>query len=558
MEIMHDNYDHTSSQPILEETPDFIRNGKRIISFLLALYLVAILFVFPIYYRNFYFDILGAKYQFYYISTLTLIGGVVLTGIFMLIIDLVQYEGKFTTGFLQKFSTKNIRTTLSVPDVSLICFLAIAVLSTVFSDYIYESFWGNEGRYTGLFLLLLYGGSFFIVSKFLHFRSWYLDVFLVSSVLVCAFGITDYFNLDILHFKENIDPKQYNIFMSFMGNINTYTAYLSLVLGVSSVLFAAEKKNGKCVWYYICLVMGFFAIITGQSDNAYLALLALFASLPFYMFRSWGGIKRYLIILASFFSVVQVVDIINQTMSDQVLEIQGIFNFIVNFQGLAYIVIGLWIAVAAFYARKYIIKRQETPVGKMPCRIWGIVFLTGIVIVLWILFDANIAGNGERYGALSNYVVIDDEWGTHRGYIWKLAMRNYKEFSTVHKIFGSGPDTFGIITVKNNYNEMTSRYHEIFDSAHNEYLQYFVTIGPFGLLAYLTLLISSGVRMIRRAADKPYVIAALFAVLCYGAQAIVNINLPIATPVMWTILMIGLAGCRNQNRFRENTEKLGK
>ena len=137
--------------------------------------------------------------------------------------------------------------------VSLICFLAIAVLSTVFSDYIYESFWGNEGRYTGLFLLLLYGGSFFIVSKFLHFRSWYLDVFLVSSVLVCAFGITDYFNLDILHFKENIDPKQYNIFMSFMGNINTYTAYLSLVLGVSSVLFAAEKKNGKCVWYY-----GFF------------------------------------------------------------------------------------------------------------------------------------------------------------------------------------------------------------------------------------------------------------------------------------------------------------
>ena len=48
MEIMHDNYDHTSSQPILEETPDFIRNGKRIISFLLALYLVAILFVFTI------------------------------------------------------------------------------------------------------------------------------------------------------------------------------------------------------------------------------------------------------------------------------------------------------------------------------------------------------------------------------------------------------------------------------------------------------------------------------------------------------------------------------
>ena len=109
-------------------------------------------------------------------------------------------------------------------------------------------------------------------------------------------------------------------------------------------------------------------------------------------------------------------------------------------------------------------------------------------------------------------MVIDDEWGTHRGYIWRIGLENYKEFPLIHKIFGYGPDTFGIVTVNNNYDEMVSRYNEIFDSAHNEYLQYFVTIGPFGLISYLVLLVSAVLRMVRRAGDNPYVVAAAFSV----------------------------------------------
>ena len=57
-------------------------------------------------------------------------------------------------------------------------------------------------------------------------------------------------------------------------------------------------------------------------------------------------------------------------------------------------------------------------------------------------------------------------------------------------------------------------------------------------------------RMIKKAGDNPYVVATAFAVVCYGAQAFVNINLPIATPVMWTLLMMGLAGCRDTDENR--------
>lgn len=391
-----------------------------------------------------------------------------------------------------------MKQTLTVPDIALLLFLIIAALSTALSDYVFESFWGNEGRFSGLFLLLLYGISFFIISRLSQFKSWYLELFLVSSVLVCAFGITDYFSLNVLHFNDHIDPKQNNIFMSFMGNINTYTAYLSLVLGVSGALFASAKKAGRCVWYFLCLVLSLFALVTGQSDNAYLALLALFAALPFYMFRSRTGVRRYLVILASFFSVIQLIEIINGTMPDQVLEIQGIFSVLANFNGLPFIAAALWAAAGVLYARNYILKIPGEALGKRPVRVWGMFVMLCLALLIFVLFDANIAGHGARYGPLSSYVVIDDDWGTHRGYIWRLALRNYKEFSPIHKIFGYGPDTFGILTVNNNYEEMSRRYAEIFDSAHNEYLQYFVTIGP----------------------SPP--------------------------PVMWTLLMLGAAGCRGR------------
>lgn len=538
--------DHcASSQASGEEIPAFVKNGKKALSLLTALFLTAILFVFPIYYRDFYYDILPAKYQFYYVSVLALIGGVVIIASTMMTADLAGRGGRCTACFLSRFSIKHIKRTLTVPDLAMICFLVIAALSTLLSDYRYEAFWGNEGRFTGLFLLLLYGFSFFIISRLSTFKKWYLELFLVSSVLVCIFGITDFFNLNLLHFKDHIDPKHYAIFMSFMGNINTYTAYLSLVLGVAGALFASAKKTGACVWYFACFVLAIFAIITGQSDNAYLAILALFAALPFYMFRNWTGIRRYVVILASFFSTVQLIHIICQAMPDQVLEIQGIFSVLAGFSGLPRLVIALWAAAGVLYARKYLLNVQEKEPGMRLCKIWGVVFLAGAALLLLVLFDANIAGNGQRYGALRNYVVIDDEWGTHRGYIWRLGLRNYKNFSPIHKILGYGPDTFGIMTVTNNYQEMGMRYGETFDSAHNEYLQYFITIGPLGLAAYLTLLVSSGVRMVKRSAGQPHVIAALFAVLCYGAQALVNINLPIATPVMWTILMVGLSGCRD-------------
>lgn len=182
----------------------------------------------------------------------------------------------------RKKEKTGLKNRMELLDIAMLCFVAAASVSTLQSEYLYESFWGNEGRYSGLFLILIYGAGYFIITRFLDAKQWYLDAFLAAGILACLFGITDYFQMDLLGFKVNIAPEDYPIYTSTIGNINTYTSFVALVMGASAALFTAEKNLKRAVWYYVCTVIAFLAIIMGNSDNAYLSLAALFACLCYW------------------------------------------------------------------------------------------------------------------------------------------------------------------------------------------------------------------------------------------------------------------------------------
>lgn len=80
----------------------------------------------------------------------------------------------------------------------------------------------------------------------------------------------------------------------------------------------------------------------------------------------------------------------------------------------------------------------------------------------------------------------------------------------------------------------------IFDSAHNEYLHYLITIGFVGMASYIVFMVSSVVTMAKRMKDQPVVAAVMMAVLAYMVQATVNINLPIAMPIVLQLLAMGV------------------
>lgn len=508
--------------------------NNNAIKWITGLYVLIILAIFPLFYMDYYFNILQAKYYFYCIITILFIATTVLYCV---------YKSACKDNGWQQIKKK--LTSFSLPEKFLIAFLIINFISTIQSNYVYESFWGNEGRYSGAFLWLLYILSFLIISKLLNFKKWYLDVFLFTGMLICLFGITDYFQMDILHFKVNMNPYQKHMFVSTIGNINTYTAYVALVTGVSAVLYTLEREPMQMIKYFICMVISLFALIMGLSDNAYLALAALFAFLPFWLFKSRTGIRRYFIIVTTFSIVIWCIDFINKVMPDQVLSMDGMLRAISGFPGLEIVVVLLCLLSAGLCLADYLVKKDDD-IGKWPTIIWAAFLAVGILIVLIVLYDANFASNASRYGKLANYLVFNDDWGTHRGFNWRIAMESYKNFPLMHKLFGHGPDTYGILTVTGPYyDQMKLEFNEIYDSAHNEYLQFLVTVGPFGLAAYMGWLISSLTVLLKQANGNKGVIAISMAVICYAVQAIVNINLPITTPVFMVLIAAGLSASRN-------------
>ena len=523
----------------MEDYENMLSSWKKVNEIAVCMFTLIIIAVFPLVFRNYYFDILKVKYIFYYGVIILMAVVMLIIAIIFLYIDRSNYNWSGIKSLKEKFSIKAIRKS----DWAMIAFLIAVAISTFQSDYFYESFWGNEGRFMGMFLILLYGVSFFLISHCLKFEQWYLDVFLAAGMIACIIGIMHFFKFDPIGFKTDITMKDYPSFSSTIGNINTYTSYVALISGMGTVLFAIEKNKYRRLWYLFTVIISLFALITGISDNAYLALMALFGLLPLYLFNNLNGLKKYMVLVSVLFSEFQIIDMVSQKYPDHVLKINGLFNVIVESDKLAHFVVILWGITIVLYVLDACIPNGS--VLKKDNNIGRWIWLGVIAIVVFggsfVLYDANIAGNADKYGSLKKYLVINDDWGTHRWYIWRIGMESYAKFPIIHKIFGYGPDTFGIITVKNYYEEMISRYHEKFDSAHNEYLQYLITIGIVGLVAYLSLLFTSIMEMIRASKKNPVVMAIVFAIVCYGAQATVNISVPIVAPIMMTLLMVGVS-----------------
>jgi O-antigen ligase len=92
------------------------------------------------------------------------------------------------------------------------------------------------------------------------------------------------------------------------------------------------------------------------------------------------------------------------------------------------------------------------------------------------------------------------------------------------------------------------------DSAHNEYLQYLLTLGLVGLGAYLGLLGTLFLRAWRRGGGTALNRAFLLGGVSYAAQAFVNIAQPASTPLFFGVLGM-LAGSLLSSDTAEGTDK---
>ena len=536
-----------------------LMNASNVI---VGLWVMAMFTIFPLIYNDFYFDILQTKY--YTVLTLSII-------MILALIVICGFAGGFKN-FFDKLKSKGFalwfKEEFSIWDICIMIFWLMSALSTAFAGrFLMEAITGDKGRYSGLLLISIYVILYFTVSRMFSFGKVYFTVFLAVSIPVCLFGYTDYFNMDILGFKEKISPEQWPIFTSTIGNINTYTAVLAFYIAIAGTLFITTpfksdngrgESIGKIVFYYVIMLMNFIALAMGTSDNGYLTLAAFFGLVPFVAFRTMEGVRRFILTIFTYLLGIKIIQLINISYAGKVLGISGLYDFISGFKYLDLIIVALAIVVIIMYVLEYRKKekRRDNEVLLRSLRyIWLaiLVIIFAAIVFMGMKINSDVTAAKEKYGALADYFVFNDSWGTFRGYIWRAAVEEYMKFPLLHKIFGSGPDTFGLYIGLLRNEEMTSVTGQFFDATHNEYIQFLFTLGPIATIAYILALILPSVEALRTRlfylrdnTMLPYLYACAIAVICYATQAVVNLNLPVVTPFLWIFLSIMVAILRDK------------
>ncbi len=169
---------------------------------------------------------------------------------------------------------------------------------------------------------------------------------------------------------------------------------------------------------------------------------------------------------------------------------------------------------------------QNDRAARAAGRVSGALTLAGLgTLYLWpgksgTLYEMSQALHGH----------LADEFGSHRGQIWKQAWQLFKE----HPWLGGGPGTVSKRLDIRWYSQVRDKT-AVVTNCHNVYLGYLVNMGVFALLAYLAAVGCSLVTWVRRRKRNALYPALGAALVCYHIQDFFSLGLCLTAPMMWVI-----------------------
>lgn len=537
---------------------DFTSIFKNIASGITGVYVFVILAVFPIYTHDKYFDILGARYAFFYNFSLWYLCLILITlGIAYLIID--YKEGYSSPSaierFINAFSFENIKKHVRITDVFFAIMIIAMCISTAASGEVMEAaFFGHQGRYQGLQCWFIYFFVYLAISRTFKFKKLYLDFAIVIGCYACMWGTADFFYTDTFRFFVNVSAQQQGMFASSIGNLNTYTNYTIMIFALSGALYIIEKNQAKSIFYLIAALISCTGSIFGLADNIVLGFFGFFLFAPFFAIKNRRHLLRYLILADVLLFSLYLFSIGLKFPHNYW---QGSFaQDLVNkseFIKYSFIPFTLIVIILAIVFNKLtpnydsLVSNKLTPLDsilpKWVLLAYMVFVIVSFLLVAYILLDVNVFKTNVQFWRSifpsSHQLVFNDDWGTHRGHNWRIAFTNFTQnFSWFQRFFGFGPDTYQIVSRRTFQEEMVRRYGEVYDSAHNEYINYLICEGIVGLTMYLGILISGLKKGISSIKNNPYILGPILAVIAYAVQAVVNIAIPITTPVFFVLLFM--------------------
>ena len=517
--------------------------------YLLVMFAVFPLFVsvffdgsFPfMHFDNGFFGIRHQKFYFFIaVSAIALIVEV------MLIITNISADKKDNT------LRKSFFDTLSVTDWAAAALLVSCTLSTIFSSHPDLAFWGEItigsggiGRNNGLFLIILYVLLYFMISRLYRFREYVFVGLSVSCGIVYLLTVLNGYYIDPLNMLTQFKTSQPNVYMEFfstIGNKNMLASFICVTLPALFVMSVITEKLWKRALYLVSTGLGAMAMLIGDSDSALLGMGVFLMVFLVVFVRNITRLKRYFLALTVMLASFKLARLFSLMMNDNYKELGDLIKLLL-FSPLVYVMLT---AAALITAALYLLdsKKPDLTVPKAVPVIIGACFGVMVAAVLSVFFYFSVIDTETDLGSMEKLLRMNDAWGTHRGIMWLRSFNIFGDANLWQKLFGTGPDTF-YFAFEPYFSQLQEYGNSSTDAAHNEYINYLITIGLVGTISYLVFTGSALVRGFKASKKYPVALACAGAVVCYLAQATVNIALPIATPLFFLFVAM-CEGCARQ------------
>ena len=438
---------------------------------------------------------------------------------------------------------------LTSADILMLCFWGFAAVSTVFSAHLSDALTGAAARNNGLLLLTAYMLMYFVLTRQYRYKNYAIALYLIVSSAVALLTVLNFYYIDPLGMLKGYDEATINDFGSTIGNKNIIATFMCLFLPVSMMGFALTESKVNRIISAVSIAFAYTGLICADSTSDILGLVVIIPVMLIFCARSHTYLRRYMLALTIMFASGKLLHLISLALGDKNKGFEFLQDFLLHSPVMyAPLVIcgALYILMKVYDGRLSAVYKPK-PIQTALCVIFGA--LAASAVFLFIYFSA--IDKTSELGDFEKLLRFSDAWGTHRGFMWRVSIEEYRKFNLFNLLFGAGPDT-AYYVLEPHFEELLERFGDSStDCAHNEYINYLITQGALGLAAYLGFMGAVIVRGVKAAKKNPLILIFVSSVICYLAQAAVNLYNPIVTPTLFIFASLAEALSRQETLSKE-------
>lgn len=410
-------------------------------------------------------------------------------------------------------------------------FAGATLLASWFSLNPLWSAWGLGSYYGGLAMVLFTAAGYLAVRAFAP--QWGIGLLSgltgVTVSLVTVLYVLNIFNIDLIGAYDETAVVERAQFFSTLGQKDFNAGYLALALPLVFYAFLTARGRRQTALTGIPACFGALALAVVDSEGLALGIGAAMMVLVCHRDFDTRKLRRTAAVGGMFFAWAAWMRWMRAT-----VYTQGGTSLLAEFGRPALALplglgcLAVWAALA-WRARR---GRPEIPLW-LPGRALTAAVLAG-GLALFLL--ANLWPGFPSLGALDNFFVFNDDWGTYRGTAWRAAWGVWADAPLWRKLVGYGPGMMHQAMTAWAGDALTDRMNTFY-AAHNEYLEQLLSTGLPGLAGWLLFAVSHLRRGFARW-GAPGVAPLLLALCSYLAQAVVSIRVSMIFPE--TMLLFAL------------------